>query len=92
MNCQEKSSPAPAVSDRAAFPSRNRENQGQPSARNGVASRAVVPFLGLILATLSCPAPVLAGAFSASGLVEQTLRPQGPAGVSSSGPTSSQTA
>lgn len=55
-------------------------------ARSRVA-RAVVPFLGLILATLSCPAPVLAGAFVASGWVGQEFYASGPPGVSSQSPT-----
>lgn len=88
MTRQEKSTLAPAVSDRIAFPVRNRESQGRPSAKYGALARAVAPALVIVLATLSCPAPVLAGAFTASGLVEQTFRPQGSPGVSSSGPTS----
>lgn len=51
-------------------------------------ARAVAPALGIVFATLSCPTPVLAGAFAASGLVDQTFGPQGPPGVSSVGPTS----
>lgn len=52
-----------------------------------VVTRAVVPLLGLILATLICPAPVLAGPFTAVGLVWQEFYPPGPPGVSTNSPT-----
>lgn len=50
-------------------------------------ARAVAPVVGFVLATLSCPAPVLAAPFSASGVLYQEFYPAGPPGASSAGPT-----
>lgn len=88
MNREKKTTRALTVNGRAAFPVRNAENHQRRPVGNGFVTPAAVPFLGLILATLSIPAPGLAGAFSASGLVEQTFGPQGSPGVASAGSTS----
>lgn len=88
MNREKKTTRALTFNGRADFVVQDAESYQRPSIGDGVVARAAMPFLGLILATLSIPAPGLAGAFSASGLVEQTFGPQGSPGVASAGPTS----
>lgn len=67
MNREKKTTLVLTVNGRADFIVRDAASDRRPSTRNGVVARVVVPFLGLILATLICPAPVLAVAFSANG-------------------------
>jgi len=88
MNREKKTTLVLTVNGRAGLAVQDAESYQRPSIRNGVVARAVAPVLGIALATLSCPSPVLAGAFTASGLVEQTFGPPGSPGVPSTGPTS----
>ncbi|MCC6363431.1 MAG: PEP-CTERM sorting domain-containing protein [Bryobacterales bacterium] len=87
MNREERMTLVLTVNGRAGFADQDAESYPRPSMRNGAVARVVVPVLGLILATLSCPTPVRASAFSATGSVSQEFYPAGPPGISSVSPT-----
>jgi hypothetical protein len=88
MNRDKHPTLASAVSGRADFVARNAEHDQQAAIPNGGIERAVVPFLGLILATLSCPAPAFGAAFTASGSIYQDFyHPAIPPATPTVGPT-----
>lgn len=87
MNLEAKSTPALSARCRAVGWTRNVLSHWWIATRHGGSVRAVVPFLGLALAALLCPAPALAGAYSASGAVGQEFYAPGPPGTSSVSPT-----
>lgn len=87
MNLGVKTTPALSARGRAVDWIRDALSHRQLAVRSGGVARAVVPLLGLALATLLCPAPVLAGAYTASGGVGQDFYPSGPPGVGSVSPT-----
>jgi hypothetical protein len=86
MNRQDKTTRVPNAGGQAGSRARDAQRRRRPPARNGRVARAAVPLFGLMLATLICPAPVLAGAYSASGSVVQEFYPAGPPATSSVGP------
>ena len=83
IGTERKTALAPTVDRRARQDAQRRQRS---SPRSGIVARATLPLLGLVVATLMCPAPALAGAYTASGSVEQTFYPPGPPGVSNEGP------
>lgn len=87
MTGVKKKTLAPTVSGRAGSVVECGESDQRLPARNGAAGRVFVPFLGLMLATLACPTPVFAAAFSANGSVWQDFYVSGPPGTPSVSPT-----
>jgi len=87
MNRDEQPTLVPAVNGRAGYTVQDADSPQRLSERNGVVARVVVPFLGLILAALSCPAPVLGSAYSASGSIWQDFYAPIPPGTPSVSPT-----
>lgn len=87
MNRERNSTLAAPARGRARFEAGAVPGQRQTCPRTGSRARAVAGFLGLALATLLCPAPVLAGAYTASGGVGQDFYASGPPGVGSVSPS-----
>jgi hypothetical protein len=90
MDREQKSLPMLPVTGRADMVARNAKRSQRPSPRTrqeGVTARVVSPFLGLVLATLICPAPVFAGAFFANGQITQGFYTAPPPATPSVSPT-----
>jgi len=87
MNLHLKTTPGLNTRGRAVHWIRDALSHRGLATTHGGRARAVVPFLGLALALLLCPAPVLAAAYTASGTVGQEFYPAGAPGTSSVSPT-----
>lgn len=76
-----------ALMDLPARASRASSDGGTWSGRARRGAPAALPWLGLVVAALMCPAPALASAYVAAGTVGQEFYGAGPPGVSNVGPT-----
>lgn len=87
MNAEAKTTLVLNALRRTAPEVRGAQRRRPLATRIGRVARAVVPLLGLTLATSMCPAPAFAGAYSASGWLLQEFYAAGPPGTSSVSPT-----
>jgi hypothetical protein len=87
MNAEVKTTLVLNARDRAVPGVRGAQRRWRLATRIGGVARAAVPLLGLMLATLMCPAPALAAAYSASGWLDQEFYEPGPPGGGSVSPT-----
>jgi len=84
---EEKAALVPAVIGRTDDTFQDAERDHRPSAGHGIVAHVVVPFLGLILATVMGPTPTLAAVYSATGSVQQDFNAPGPPGTPSTSAT-----